>query len=165
MRVVVLALVLCVGCAGTLPPLENGEQQLYPAVPEIEKTVQIAKTAVLGAASLSALVCELEVASSALCTSLKNSWKATQLALWESEKLYDLYRRTGVGLELVRGALDSIELALQSMTQNAETVRSMRDAYRVPSGSTAREVPQPPAASLFWHPNPYRKPVLAQAAQ
>lgn len=160
MRVVVLALVFVCGCAGTLEELKDTKPS-----PDIGRTIQQVNAAVHAAGALANLICDMQTSSSMLCESLQNSWKAVQLALAEVNKLYDVWAQTGIGLELVHAAIDSVNVAMRSMNQNADTVRGMLDAYRIPPGTADREVPKPPAPTLYWPPNPYRQPLLAQAAQ
>lgn len=143
-------LALMTGCMHGTPDPNTGKPQ------DVKQTIDAIKGGVEAAGSIAELVCDLQQASSVLCESLQNSWKVVQLAIAEVDKLYDVYEQTGLGLELVYTAIDHLVIAIRSMEQNADTVRSFADAYRIPASSAvAGGLPDQPVAD---NPAPLKDP-------
>jgi hypothetical protein len=153
MRLHVLALVLLVGCAGAFPDPQDG-----PPSADLRQTVDQVRGAVNAAGALGELICEMQTSSSALCDSLRSSWKLVELSLGEVDKLYEVYLQTGLGAALVYAAVENVVIAIRSLRQNAEAVRSI-DAYRLPApGGVPGGASQPPkAVPPAELQNPYHK--------
>lgn len=122
MRAVILAVVLLLGCADAPPPQPN-----TPPVPNqtIGDTLHKIRSAVEVAGRIIGLICEAQGSQTQLCQTLDSSFKMVSFAMGEADKLYDVYLKTGLGMELVLEAVDQVIASLEALNDQAAQLRGM----------------------------------------
>jgi hypothetical protein len=114
----VLASLLLVGCISASKPLSppGPNPALDKTITQVVETVRVIGTVV-------SLICSVEGDTTDVCLTLTHSMQMVAFAAGEAERLYQTYRRTGVGLELVHEAIDRVVAALDRLHEDTAEVR------------------------------------------
>jgi hypothetical protein len=164
MKRLVLAVVLLVGCIGGKPPVTPD-----PGTPDdIAETLAKVAPMVQLASRIVDAICDQQGPSTQVCRTLSHSMDMVAFAANDAQKLYDTYRRTGVGLELVQQAVNAVFTAIDSLNGHAALAKMVIDGSSHPMatascGDCCRSVVQPPKSPTP-EAHPGGKPLPAKKA-
>ena len=164
MRAMIFALMLMTGCAGTMPGAEEPEAPRD----EIVDTLNFVRVLVSTTAPLADLACAREGQQSDVCTTVRHSLSAVEFARVNAQQLYDTYKATGAGKELVLQAVDTVFAAIDALNGNAVLAKRFVDGSTHASAVAVGPKPgvgvaEPPAGNAGGVASPGSQPAPAKA--
>ena len=133
MRAMILAMVLLSGCISSAPPVTPD-----PGAPDpIGDTINKIAPMVQLASRIVDAICNQEGSSSKMCSTLAHSMDMVSFAAMDAQKLYDTYKRTGAGLELVQQAVNAVFTAIDALNGHASLARMVLDGSARPMAAAS----------------------------
>ena len=133
MKRLLLALVLLSGCISSAPPVTPDPGAPDPVGDTINKIAPMVQLA----SRIVDAICDQKGSSTQVCVTLSHSMDMVSFAAMDAQKLYDTYKRTGVGLELVQQAVNAVFAALDSLNGHASLAKMVIDGSARPMAAAS----------------------------
>lgn len=153
-----------VGCIHTAPPpvTPGGDDATADTLAKVASMVDVASRVV-------GLICDQEGEGTEVCLTLTHSMDMVQFAAADARRLYETYKQTGVGLELVKQAIEGVFTALDALNGNAQLAKVVLNGSTHPVATAyctrcCGVVVQPPAQAGQAPPDAGAEPAPAGKA-